>query len=66
MTRAATAEQDRLQDRRSAEDDHVDILIVGAGVSGIGAAHRLRTQFPDRSFTILESQDAPGGTWLTH
>ena len=48
------------------ETEHVDVLIIGAGVSGIGAAHRLRTQFPDRSFVVLEAQDARGGTWWTH
>ena len=51
---------------RSAQLDHVDVLVVGAGVSGIGAAHHLREQFPDRSFVLLEAQDARGGTWWTH
>ncbi|TCK24546.1 flavin-containing monooxygenase [Pseudonocardia endophytica] len=46
--------------------EHVDVLIIGAGVSGIGAAHRLRTQFPDRTFLMLEAQEARGGTWWTH
>jgi monooxygenase len=45
---------------------HVDVLIVGAGVSGIGAAHHLRDQFPDRTFVILDAQDNRGGTWWTH
>ncbi|MGE3289347.1 MAG: flavin-containing monooxygenase [Pseudonocardia sp.] len=45
---------------------HVDVLIVGAGVSGIGAAHRLRERFPDRTFVLLEAQDDRGGTWWTH
>jgi cation diffusion facilitator CzcD-associated flavoprotein CzcO len=45
---------------------HVDVLVVGAGVSGIGAAHHLRDEFPDRSFVILEAQDNRGGTWWTH
>src|SRR3954469_4384222 len=62
MTSAATAEQERT----SGEDGHVDVLVIGAGVSGLGAAHRLRTRFPERSFTVLEAQDAPGGTWWTH
>ena len=62
MTRAATADQDQ----RSSETEHIDVLIVGAGVSGIGAAHRMRTQFPGRSFTILEAQEDRGGTWWTH
>lgn len=46
--------------------EHVDVLIVGAGVSGIGAAHHLQEQFPDRSFVILDAQDNRGGTWWTH
>jgi monooxygenase len=45
---------------------HVDVLIVGAGVSGIGAAHHLRDEFPDRTFVILDAQDNRGGTWWTH
>jgi len=46
--------------------EHVDVLIVGAGISGIGSAYQLTRQLPDRSFVILESQDSFGGTWLTH
>src|SRR3979490_1242280 len=45
---------------------HVDVLIVGAGVSGIGAAHHLRDKFPDRTFVILDAQDNRGGTWWAH
>src|ERR1035441_6313747 len=48
------------------EAGHVDVLIVGAGVSGIGAAHHLREEFPDRTFVILDAQDNRGGTWWTH
>ncbi|MEU6697837.1 NAD(P)/FAD-dependent oxidoreductase [Pseudonocardia sp. NPDC046786] len=66
MTDAATLERDRAGDDDPAGPEHVDVLIVGAGVSGIGAAHRLREQYPDRSFTIVEAQDARGGTWWTH
>jgi monooxygenase len=43
--------------------DHVDVLIVGAGLSGIGAACHLRERCPGRSFAILEARDAIGGTW---
>jgi cation diffusion facilitator CzcD-associated flavoprotein CzcO len=43
--------------------EHVDVLIVGAGLSGIGAACHLREHSPDRTFAILESRDAIGGTW---
>src|SRR3954451_12416423 len=47
----------------AAQPEHVDVLIVGAGLSGIGAACRLRTESPGKSFTILEARDAIGGTW---
>src|SRR6266498_1348743 len=43
--------------------EHVDVLIVGAGLSGIGAACHLRTRSPDRTFAILEARGAIGGTW---
>jgi monooxygenase len=43
--------------------EHVDVLIVGAGLSGIGAACRLRTEHPGRSVAILEARAASGGTW---
>ena len=43
--------------------DHVDVLIVGAGISGIGAAWHLQDEQPGRSYAILEARDAIGGTW---
>ncbi|GEP36238.1 flavin-binding monooxygenase [Nocardioides szechwanensis] len=43
--------------------EHVDVLVVGAGLSGIGAAARLRTAHPGRTVAVLESRDASGGTW---
>ena len=43
--------------------EHVDVLIVGAGLSGIGAACHLRRECADRSFAILEARGAIGGTW---
>jgi len=43
--------------------EHVDVLIVGAGISGIGAAYYLQTMQPDKSYTILEARGATGGTW---
>ncbi len=42
---------------------HQDVLIIGAGLSGIGAACHLSMKCPDKSVTILESRDALGGTW---
>ncbi|GAA5232044.1 NAD(P)/FAD-dependent oxidoreductase [Verticiella sediminum] len=46
--------------------EHVDVLVLGAGISGIGAGHHLRTQCPKRSFVIVDEQDGYGGTWWTH
>lgn len=42
---------------------HVDVLIIGAGVSGIGTACHLQRGCPDKSFAILERRDDIGGTW---
>jgi cation diffusion facilitator CzcD-associated flavoprotein CzcO len=46
--------------------EHFDVLIVGAGISGVGGAHHLQEQCPGTSFVILEALDGFGGTWLTH
>jgi cation diffusion facilitator CzcD-associated flavoprotein CzcO len=43
--------------------EHVDVLIIGAGLSGIGAAWRLSRERPQTSFAVLEARDAIGGTW---
>jgi len=43
--------------------DHFDVLVVGAGLSGISAGVHLRTMCPQKTFAILESRDAIGGTW---
>jgi len=43
--------------------EHVDVLVVGAGISGICAAYYLQTKCPDKTYTILEARDAIGGTW---
>lgn len=43
--------------------EHVDVVIVGAGLSGIGAAYYLQTRCPTKSYTILEGRNAIGGTW---
>jgi monooxygenase len=43
--------------------DHFDVLIIGAGLSGIGAAWRLQQQLPGKTYAILEARDAIGGTW---
>ncbi|MEV6879347.1 NAD(P)/FAD-dependent oxidoreductase [Amycolatopsis sp. NPDC051128] len=43
--------------------EHVDVLIVGAGLSGIGAACRLRERLPGKTYAVLEAREAIGGTW---
>ena len=43
--------------------EHVDVLIVGAGLSGIGAAHHLQERLPHKTYAIFEARDAIGGTW---
>ncbi|MEY4820052.1 MAG: hypothetical protein RL200_764 [Actinomycetota bacterium] len=43
--------------------EHVDVVVVGAGLSGIGAGYHLKTMSPDRSYVILEGRDGLGGTW---
>jgi monooxygenase len=43
--------------------EHVDVLVVGAGLSGICAAHYIRSECPWASCAILEARDAIGGTW---
>ena len=46
--------------------EHFDVLIVGAGISGVGGAWHLKTQRPGSTYVVLESQDNFGGTWWTH
>src|SRR5262252_10763896 len=42
---------------------HVDVLIIGAGLSGIAAAYHLQAANPGKSYAILEAREAIGGTW---
>jgi cation diffusion facilitator CzcD-associated flavoprotein CzcO len=46
--------------------EHYDVLIIGAGISGIDAAHHLNSLRPDTRYAILESKNDIGGTWKTH
>src|SRR6185312_633646 len=49
--------------KTSSETDHFDVIIVGAGLSGIAAGYHLQQKCPRKSFAILEGRDAIGGTW---
>jgi cation diffusion facilitator CzcD-associated flavoprotein CzcO len=46
--------------------EHFDVIIVGAGISGVGGAYHLSKECPDKSFVVLEALDNFGGTWWTH
>ena len=45
------------------ESKHFDVVVVGAGISGIGAGYYLQTKSPTKSFCIIEGRDSIGGTW---
>jgi len=49
-----------------ADIEHFDVLIVGAGISGVGGAYHLQQQRPEKSFVVLDSLEDFGGTWRTH
>ena len=49
--------------RPDAGTEFLDVLIVGAGLSGIGAAHHLQERCPDKRYRIVEARSAIGGTW---
>ncbi|MFN0162211.1 MAG: flavin-containing monooxygenase [Burkholderiales bacterium] len=46
--------------------EHFDVIVVGAGISGIGAAWHLKHQCPGKRYLVLEAQGSFGGTWITH
>ncbi|MCA0358091.1 MAG: NAD(P)/FAD-dependent oxidoreductase [Proteobacteria bacterium] len=62
MAEAATLQKSA----QGAATQHFDVIIVGAGISGIGGAYHLTTQRPGVRFVVLEALDDFGGTWRTH
>ena len=50
----------------SVATEQFDVVIVGAGISGVAGAYHLREQCPDKSFVVLEALESFGGTWLMH
>ena len=48
------------------DSEHFDVIIVGAGISGVGGAYHLQEQCPTKSFLVLEGLESFGGTWLMH
>jgi monooxygenase len=61
--RAAAVESVPLGPGEERSVEHFDVLIVGAGLSGIGAAYHLQAECPKKSYLILEGRNAIGGTW---
>src|SRR4249919_1469437 len=60
------AENAAIAESVSRTTEHFDVLIVGAGISGVGGAYHLTTQCPGTSFVVLETQESFGGTCITH
>ncbi len=61
-----TAKPKRKPSPQQATAEHFDVLIIGAGISGIGSAYHLTQQCPGMSYVVLEAQAGFGGTWRTH
>ena len=51
------------EEQTDAAPEYSDVLIIGAGISGIGAAYRIHEKNPKLSYTVLERRDQIGGTW---
>lgn len=58
--------QEKFERSSAVSTQHFDVIVVGAGISGVGAAYHLTKQCPGTSFAVLETQHSFGGTWLTH
>jgi cation diffusion facilitator CzcD-associated flavoprotein CzcO len=56
----------KLPSDQTPKAEHFDVLIVGAGITGIGGAYHLTRQCPEKTFVVLEAMESFGGTWLTH
>ncbi|ACY14390.1 flavin-containing monooxygenase [Haliangium ochraceum] len=62
-TGSADAASENQAERADAAADEFDVVIVGAGLSGVGAAYRISTECPEKSYAVFEARDAIGGTW---
>ncbi len=60
------AKQQAAANAGQAPTENYDVLIVGAGISGVAGAYHLRQQCPETRFVILETEESFGGTWWTH
>jgi cation diffusion facilitator CzcD-associated flavoprotein CzcO len=66
MNKPEALSPESLSTAAPARVEHFDVLIVGAGISGIGAAYHLTKRCPGTSFVALDALDDYGGTWRTH
>jgi cation diffusion facilitator CzcD-associated flavoprotein CzcO len=66
VSRRKETTMDMLVSDATTTTEHFDVLIVGAGISGVGGAYHLTKQSPGTRFVVLDSQDDFGGTWRTH
>jgi len=66
MTDSGQTTRDTGRPTDGAAPEHFDVLIVGAGISGVCGAYYLRQNCPDTRFVILEAEESFGGTWWTH
>ncbi|MFG1224645.1 NAD(P)-binding protein, partial [Xanthobacter wiegelii] len=67
MNVRSTIRADREQQGDAApESVFYDLIILGAGLSGLGAAHYFKKSFPEKTFAILDANSSYGGTWFTH
>src|SRR4051794_615103 len=60
---SAWPRQRHRMERASVATEHLDVLVVGGGLSGVGAGCQLKMNCPGKTFAILEARDAIGGTW---
>ncbi len=56
----------RLPSPDAPKAEHFDVLIVGAGITGVGGAYHLTRQCPQKTFVVLDAMESFGGTWLKH
>jgi len=66
MTVEALSQQREISGAKDSRPEHVDVLVIGAGLSGIAAGYHLQQLDPPRSFLIVDAEPSFGGTWLTH
>lgn len=58
--------QGKIARNPSVATEHFDVIVVGAGISGVGSAYHLTQQSASTRFVVLETQSSFGGTWYTH